>query len=145
MPLQSLKNNKSHFITHCFIQLNNFKRKEKPLTSNKFKVSKITARIYSKSTGKTVDTNKIQSTNPTENTDAIPVKKLSDYYKSITNEDNAQAICTDDTSPNIGHNLKESVNIESCNLKASDKKTVTNDITLGNKGKLIIPSRYQIN
>ena len=71
MLLQSLKINKSHFIKHCFIQLNISKRKENPLNSNKYKVSKITARIYSKSTGQTVDTNKIQCKNPTENTVAI--------------------------------------------------------------------------
>ena len=76
MLLQSLKINKSHFIKHCFIQLNISKRKERPINANKFKVSKITARIYGKSTGQTVNTDKIQGKNPIENTDPIPVKNL---------------------------------------------------------------------
>ena len=109
---------------------------------NKFKVSKVTAKIYKKSIGITVNKDKLQDQNHTK-IKSQPIDGLNECYKNITKEEQRLAITSDCTANMTNKELKNSVNIKECATKIY-LDTVTDNINKNIKGKQHIPTKHEI-
>ena len=61
---------------------------------NKLQISRISAKLYTKSTREKVDKHKIIGNNVSKKDDSIHINQCHDYYKAITIADQKQSIYT---------------------------------------------------
>ena len=123
-------------------KFNKLKRKYEPTHNlkkpNKFKVSKVTAKIYSKSTGTKVEESKIRESKVSVKNSQPPINELNEYYKSIKKGDQQLAISTTTT------NMLEIKKNKMDNEDVSYSGIMMDEISSNKKGKNIAPSRYDV-
>ena len=139
--------NKSCYLYTQF-KFNKLKRKYEPTHNlkkpNKFQVSKVTAKINSKSTGTKVEESKIRESKVSVKNSQPPINELKEYYKRITKEDQQLAISTTTTNMlkinPIDHSMKNKI----YNKEVSYSGIMMDEISSNKKGKNIVPSRYDV-
>ena len=111
--------------------------------TNKFKVHKISAKIYEKTTGNKVDKHKIIGSDTQGTKVGFPVDDIKRYYSNVTLSDQKLSICnTEFREDAIGH-LTDGLSVKECSDKVLNCK-VAKVSKCNDTGKCIIPSRQQI-
>ena len=109
---------------------------------DKLKGNKISARVYTKKKGLTVDKDQIVEHKITQYA-SQPVQYFQGYYNNITQKDKMMAMTSNETTNSVYFDLQKGMNIEKC-TEEIQQITVAEEIKLNVKGKQKIPSKHDI-